>query len=151
MSAAIRFSKPSPARSEYGRSFGSAQTRSSRAAAGCAMQSVSATANATARRSGQREDIEHPALRRLLLQVGNDGREAAAGAFVARIEVAGDDAARPAADARQHGDVLPVFGAAIRHRLADDPRARLEFPELIAGLRVDRLEPAFHRAVEDDV
>ena len=42
-------------------------------------------------------------------------------------------------------------GPAVGDRLADDPGAGLELPQQLAGARVDRLEPAVHRAVEDDV
>src|SRR5204862_1740960 len=36
-------------------------------------------------------------------------------------------------------------------RLGDDSAVGLELPQRVAALRVDRLEPAVHRAVEDDV
>ena len=42
-------------------------------------------------------------------------------------------------------------GPAIGDRLADDPGAGLELPQQLAGVGIDRLEPAVHRAVEDDV
>src|SRR5882672_6114810 len=58
--------------------------------------------------------------------------------------------ARPAADAGEHGDVLLAVGPQIGHRVADDPGGCLELPQQRAGGRIDRLEPAFHRAVEHD-
>src|SRR5882762_111634 len=58
--------------------------------------------------------------------------------------------ARPAADSGEHGDVLLAVGPQIGHRVADDPGGCLELPQQRAGGRIDRLEPAFHRAVEHD-
>src|SRR6266446_614711 len=58
--------------------------------------------------------------------------------------------ARPAADSGEHGDVLLAVGPQIGHRVADDPGGCLELPQQRSGCRIDRLEPAFHRAVEHD-
>src|SRR5213078_419512 len=54
-------------------------------------------------------------------------------------------------DARQDRDVLLPVGSLVAHGLADDSRADLELPQKLAGLRVDRLEPAVHRSVKHDV
>ena len=48
-------------------------------------------------------------------------------------------------------DVLLAVGAGVGHRVADDAGADLELPEHRAVARVDGLEPAVERAVEDDV
>src|SRR6266516_2868554 len=61
-----------------------------------------------------------------------------------------DTCAGPAADSGEHGEVLLAVGPQIRHRVADDPGGRLELPQQRAGGRIDRLDPAFHRAVEHD-
>src|SRR5690606_10194266 len=64
---------------------------------------------------------------------------------------AGNDGSRPSPDTRQYGDVLMAVRATIGDWLADDPRRRLELPEQVAGRGADRLEPAFHRAIEHHV
>ena len=51
----------------------------------------------------------------------------------------------------QDGDVLHAVIAHERHRLADEAGVGVELPQLLAGLGVDRLEPAIHRSVEGDV
>src|SRR5437667_4513733 len=56
-----------------------------------------------------------------------------------------------AADAGVHRDVLLAVGPAERNRRTDDARADLEFPQLPAGLRIGRFEPAVERAEEDAV
>src|SRR5689334_23234357 len=58
--------------------------------------------------------------------------------------------AGPAAHSGEHGDVLLAVGPQIGHRVADDAGGRLELPQERAGGRIDRLQPAFHRAVEHD-
>src|SRR3989442_9264185 len=58
--------------------------------------------------------------------------------------------AGPAAHSGEHGDVLLAVGSQIGHRVADDAGGRLELPQERAGGRIDRLQPAFHRAVEHD-
>src|SRR5688500_19022422 len=166
-SLASRFSSPSPRAFEKGRLFGSAQTRSTRpstvAADGAALPASSSVpiiaASPRARHaprravtpSGKREDIERPSLLGVLRQVARRADEAVGGGRVARIEVVRDDRAGPAADAVEDGDVLPSVGPAVGDRLRDDAGRRAEAPEQLAGARVERLEPAVHRAVEDDV
>src|SRR5215204_6212912 len=101
--------------------------------------------------SWEYEHVERAALRRRVRQVAHGVDEAERGARVPGVEAAGDDRTRPSAHARQNGDVLLAVGPAVRDRLPDDPRARLELPERLAGSRVHGLEPSLHRAVERDV
>src|SRR5688572_31387726 len=72
-------------------------------AASDAAQSAS---TATRRRSRQRKDIQRPAFLGVLRQVFHRVDEAAGATGVARIEVVRDDRTGPAADAREHRDVL---------------------------------------------
>src|SRR6266404_8853148 len=78
-------------------------------------------------------------------------RSHAATSTVARIDVVENDGSGPATHARQHGDVLLAVRSSIRDRLTDDSGLGLELPEQPAAFRIDRLEPAVHRAVEDDI
>src|ERR671912_1859387 len=75
------------------------------------------------------EHIERPSFRRDVLQVAHDVDEAEGRGPVAHVEVAGDDGARPAADAGEDGHVLLSIRAAVGDRLADRARAHLELPE----------------------
>src|SRR3954447_1589466 len=146
MTAATAFSKPCCCWLEKGRLLGSAQTRKSRADAGVASSSVAA---AIALR--KTEHIEGASLGRHVLEVGHGTGEAQGGSRIARVEIAGYHRAGPAADPRQHRDMLVAVGAAPGRRLANDAGARLELPKHGAGLGIDGFEPAFHRAVEGDV
>src|SRR5436309_2210743 len=92
----ILFSNPSRRSLENGRLFGSAQTRSSRAAEG-ALQAANTARTKNALR--QPEDIERASLGGGVLQIGHCIDEAERGGAVARVEIAGDDRAGPAADA----------------------------------------------------
>src|SRR6478735_3427849 len=56
----------------------------------------------------------------------------------------------PAADAGNDCDIFASVGTPEHGRLADDPGACLVLPQQLAGLRVDRLEPPFAIAVEDE-
>src|SRR5947209_12834153 len=97
----------------------------------------------------QREDIQlasHFGFRREIL--GRADKAAGAG-DIARIELADENRAGPAADAGEYGDVLPAVGSAIRDGLADDSGVGSELPALFAGLGVDGAEAAVHRAVEN--
>src|SRR5204863_5447535 len=96
-------------------------------------------------------DIPHPALFGDGGQVAHGVHEPAGRRAVAPIEVARNDRAGPAANTREHRDVLPAVGAAIGHRLPDDSGGGLVLPEHAPGLRVEGLEPAIHRAVENDI
>src|SRR4051812_18377307 len=141
----MRFSNPSPAALEKGRLFGSAQMRSSCAAAGADSSSKAISA------LRQAEDIERPPLGGPPRQLPHQLAPAIGGAGVARVEVVGDDAAGPAADAGEDGDVLVPIRPAIGRGLADDPAVSLELPQHLAGAGMHRLEPAFHVPVEDEV
>src|SRR5262249_44785203 len=57
----------------------------------------------------------------------------------------------PSADTGEHRDVLLSIRSDIRHRISDNPRRRFEFPKDLAGLRVNGLQPTFHRAVKNNV
>src|SRR3954447_12925567 len=79
--------------------------------------------------SWQCKRVEHPALGRRLRQVRHRVDESEGGGAVVRVELAGDDGARPAADAGENRDVLLPVRALIGDRLADDPGAAFELPE----------------------
>src|SRR5688500_147417 len=170
MSWAIRFSNPSPRSFEKGRLLGSEQTRRALGALGAlgalralralreatttptAFSSVSALSAPSALSAlGQCKDIQRPSLRRVLRKVAPRVRDSAAPYRVARVEPRRHDGAGPSADPGQDRDILFAVRTAIGHRLADDPRARLVLPEQLAGSRVHRLEPPFHRSLEDDI
>src|SRR5580700_10824649 len=106
----------------------------------------------TAHRSGfrQREYIERPSGCGLRLEIRHDADHAERAGRIARVEVAGDDGARPAAYSRQDGDIFVPVRPAIGHRLADDPGAGLELPFELACLGVDGFEPAIHCPVKDE-
>src|ERR671913_1629153 len=120
--------------------------RSSRASTPLTSKSVST-------RSALRkaEHIERPSFRRDVLQVAHDVDEAEGRGPVAHVEVAGDDGARPAADAGEDGHILAPVRPAIGGRLADDAGAGLELPQQLAGAGMERFEPALHGSVEDHV
>src|SRR5690349_21386175 len=141
----MRFSNPSPASLVKGRLFGSAQTRSSRAAAGAASSSSAASS------LGQAEDIERPALGGGIRQVAHHLAPAERGTGIARVEIGGDDRAGPSADAREDGDILVPVRATIGGGLADDPGGGLELPQDLAGAGIHRLEPTLHGSVEHEV
>src|SRR5918994_214076 len=113
------FSNPSPRSLENGRLFGSAQTRSSRPAAG-------AEAKTAIRRRILRETehIERSSLRRGARQVAHDIDEPEGGGAVANVEIARDHRAGPAPHAGEDRYILVSVRAAIRRRLADYPRCR---------------------------
>ena len=48
-------------------------------------------------------------------------------------------------------NVLFAVRSLVADRLADDPGPDFELPEQVAVARVERLEPAVHGSVEDDV
>src|SRR5579863_2494163 len=108
--------------------------------------------SATTARSGfrQGEDIERSSGCGLRLEIRHDADHAERAGRITRVKVAGDDGARPAAYARQDGDIFAPVGPAIGHRLADDPRAGLEPPFELACLGVDGFEPAIHGPVKDE-
>ena len=105
-----------------------------------------------AQQCGQREDIEH-ASRGGASASGRPWRRRSRAAAVASRGSRSPETIAPAQPPTPESTAtycLPS-GPAIGDRLADDPGAGLELPQQLAGARVDRLEPAVHRAVEDDV
>src|SRR6266566_1428803 len=109
---------------------------------------IRSSARAEVLPSRECEHIEHASLRGALLEVAHRVRKATRGTAVARIDVVEYDGSGPATHARQHGDVLLAVRSSIRDRLTDDSGLGLELPEQLAAFRVDRLEPAVHRAVK---
>src|ERR1700733_5969388 len=129
----------------------------------CACALLAVTANTAARaigrgramtphRSGfrQGEDIERPSGCGFRLEIRHDADHAERAGGIARVEVAGDDGACPAAHPGQDGDILAPVRPTIGHRLADDPGAGLELPFQLACLGVDGFEPAIHGSVENE-
>src|SRR3954470_22538985 len=104
MSCASLFSKPSCFSFEYGRLLGSAQTRSLFASVASAAKAD--TPRAMIRALRKREHIQHASFIGVLRQVFGGVHESKCGRRIASIESATDDRARPAADAREDGDVL---------------------------------------------
>src|SRR6476646_1951582 len=102
----MRFSNPLSSRREYGSPSGSAQTRST-PCRGALAPAVAATSRPTAAAAILRKakDIKHAALGRAPLEIAHDIGESTGRGGVACIEVPGNYRARPAADARQDGDV----------------------------------------------
>src|SRR5213082_2406774 len=82
--------------------------------------------------------------------VAESANRAERGGRILRADPQSDARSRPTTHAGQHGDVLLAVGPQVRHRVPDDAGGRLELPQLGAGRGVDRLEPAFHGAVEHD-
>src|SRR5271156_712378 len=103
-------------------------------------------------RSGfrQGEHIERPSGCSFCLEIRHDADHAERAGRVARVKVAGDDGARPAAYSRQDSDIFVPVRPAIGHRLADDPGAGLELPFEFACLGVGGFEPAIHGPVKDE-
>src|SRR3954462_10614061 len=97
----------------------------------------------------QAEHRQHSALGAELVGIAERAESAQACRRVLVADSGGDADAGPSADPGEDGDVLLAVRSQVRHRVADDPGRSLEPPELLAGLPVDRLEPAFHRSVED--
>src|SRR4051812_7883107 len=133
----MRFSKPERLSCENGRLSGSAQTRNS------VLSTESAAANSSAALR-QRKYMQHAAFHGVFRQVLHRVDEAERRRAVACVDLAGDDDARPAADAGEDRDVLLAIRTAVAHRLADDPGARAEAPQHLAGFGIERLEDAIH-------
>src|SRR5205085_11878855 len=125
------FSKPERLSCENGRLSGSAQTRNSV----LSTESAAASSRATLR---QRKYMQHAAFHGVFRQVLHRVDEAERRRAVARVDLAGDHDARPAADAGENGDVLLSVRSAVAHRLAAHPRARPEAPHARAGSRIAR-------------
>src|SRR5688572_5254538 len=100
MSSTMRFSNPSPRSFEKGRLLGSAQTRSSRACAPDAA-TIAKQHRRAASLLWEGEIIEHSPLGGGLLEVPHGVEEAEGTGAVARVEIGGNDDARPASDAGQ--------------------------------------------------
>src|SRR5947209_2511085 len=122
------FSKPCCARFENGNASGSAQTFSSVAYPKPAHRNRTATAKLR-----KRKHIERASLRGVLRQFLAGVRKSKRSGGVARVQSARDDRPRPPANARQNRQVLLPVWSFVCHRLADDPRPRLELPQLLAG------------------
>src|SRR3954454_10441626 len=99
----------------------------------------------------QCEHIERSAGCRVLREVRHRVHEAERRGAIARIDGPRHYRSGPSADTGEHGDVLMSVGTAIGHRLTDDSAVHLEPPKQRAAPRRYSLEPAVHRAVEDDV
>src|SRR2546430_3560893 len=82
--------------------------------------------------------------------VAEGANRAERGGRILRADPQSDALPGPAAPSGEPGDVLLAVGPQVRHRVPDDAGGRLELPQLRAGRGIDRLEPAFHRAVEHD-
>src|SRR5271154_716314 len=78
---------------------------------------------AAAHRSGfrQGEDIERPSGCGFRLEIRHEAVHAKRAGRIPRIKVARDDGARPAAHARQDGDIFVSVRTTIGDRLADNP------------------------------
>src|SRR5882724_7395239 len=97
----------------------------------------------------EREDRQHPTLGGELTRIAERAERAQTSGRILGTDTGGHADAGPATDARIHRNVLLLVRPRVAHRVADDARGGLELPEFLAGLGVNRLEPAFHRAVED--
>src|SRR3954454_7950339 len=97
------------------------------------------------------EHIQHPAFGRCLGKIFHGVDEPERGARVSDIQAAGHNGPGPAAHPGEHGHVFLAVRSPVHNRLADDPRANLELPDLGAVSGVERLEPAIHRPVEHDI
>src|SRR2546427_4100592 len=100
--------------------------------------------------SRQREDEQRAAGVRHVEVITERADSAQPRSRVFRAHAQGDADAGPAADPREDGNVLLALRPCVRHRVTDDARRALEAPQFPAGALVHRLEPALHRAVEND-
>src|SRR5579883_1964503 len=100
--------------------------------------------------ASEREDVDHTARGGVLRQIGHGAGRPERGRGVVGRETE-RDRAQPAADPGVHGHVLFPVRPHVRDGIPDDPGPTLELPEHLPTLRVDRLEPSVHRAVEQDV
>src|SRR5215470_9537501 len=157
ITAAILFSNPSSFWLENGRFSGSAQTRNSFTSAPkthvAPMSTASTATMAPIDRMllRKRERSQNAALIAEAADVSKRAERSQSCGRIVGADVRGDPDPRPPSDSRQYGDILLAVGTNVGHRVADDARRRLEFPQQVARLRIDRLQPAFHRAVEHDV
>ena len=87
----------------------------------------------------------------MLAEVGHRIHETQRGRAIHRVQAAGHDRAAPATHARKHRHILFPVGTLVGHRLADNPGAGFELPQRLPAARVESLEPAVHRSVEDHI
>src|SRR6266705_690562 len=139
MSSTILFSKPSNRSFEYGRLFGSAQTRK------LARDPWASAPVSSSREAPTASATEVGELRELLVRA--DRAEPFAVSFEARRQ----SDTRPASDAGQDRYVLLAIRPHVRHGVADDAGRRLELPQLPTGSGVHRLHVPLERAVKRDV
>src|SRR3989454_10775780 len=100
--------------------------------------------------SRQREDEQRAAGVRHVEVITERADTPRPGLRVFRADAQGEAEAGPAADPREDGNVLLALRPSVRHRVTDNARRALEAPQFPAGALVHRLEPALHRAVEND-
>src|SRR5262245_28520533 len=62
-----------------------------------------------------------------------------------------DTDTRPAADTREHSDVLFTIGSGIGHRITNDSGWGLELPQNLAGFSMNGFKPSFHGSVKNHV
>src|ERR1700758_4832712 len=106
------------------------------ATASTAATAIGRSRATTAHRSGfrEREHIERPSGCGLRLEIRHNADHAERTGRIARVQITGDDGARPAACPREDSDIFVAVRPAIGHRLADDPGAGLELPFVFACL-----------------
>src|SRR5207244_2484141 len=111
---------------------GSLKRRCSRWHPATTTTAMTSPSTAGAAASGKREDIERPALARVLREVLHGVDEAQRRRAVAGIEVVRHDGPRPSAHAGEHRHVLLAIWTPIGDRLADDAGVDLVSPEHVA-------------------
>src|SRR5690606_34678149 len=144
--------RPSPAKLENGRLFGSLQTLRAfwgAAKAGAARAADKQTIPAASLR--QREDIQGASFGSMLRKIGCRVDKSVRSGAVAHIQLVRHDAACPPATAGEHGVILLAVRSGVAYRLSDDARTCPELPKERACLSVHSLEIAFHGAVENDI
>ncbi len=67
------------------------------------------------------------------------------------IDRPGDDRTRPTPDSANIRYVLMPVRAPVADRLSDDSAVDFVLPQQLAGVCVDRFEPAVHGSIEDQV
>src|SRR5687767_7860497 len=111
--------------------LGSATTTSTSGRVVCASAAFATKQTAAnAMRLRQRKHIKRASLGRVLRQVLHRIDKPERRRRIARVQIARDHNARPAADAGEDRNVLLPVRPAVRHRLPDDSRAALELPKL---------------------
>src|SRR3954471_15735411 len=95
------------------------------------------------------EHGQHATLGAEVTRVTERAERAQSGSRIFGTDARGHADTGPATDTREHGHILLAIGTVIGHGVTDDARRGLVLPQVLAGLLVKRLEPAFHGAVED--